>query len=80
MTSADELQTFMAHREPELTLEVTRITQHLLLVATAEGVDNMAALIDEVRNAKARTVAYLWRQIAALRKPPEAPRFPINGN
>lgn len=68
VTSSNELQTFMSMYDLVIARKVSEITQHLLLVATSEGIDNMSLLIEEVRTAKARTVSYLWRLIAGLRQ------------
>lgn len=69
VTAADELQAFMSTYDNVIAKQITEATQQSLLIATSEGIDNMNLLIEEIRNAKARTISYLWRQIASMRRP-----------
>lgn len=69
VTAADELQTFMSTYDAVIGRQIAEVTQQSLLIATSEGIDNINLLIDEIRNAKAKTISHLWRQIATMRRP-----------
>lgn len=69
VTAADELQTFMETYDAIIGRQIADATQQSLLIATSEGIDNINLLIEEIRNAKAKTISYLWRQIAGMRRP-----------